>query len=57
MQNKNRIATYIERHERTCARIFGLTFVAGYFASKNKEREKPPRMARKASVVDIRVAG
>ena len=56
MQNKNRIATYIERHERTCARIFGLTFVAGYFASK-KKREKPPRMARKASVVDIRVAG
>ena len=29
----NRISTYIERHERTCARIFGLTFVAGYFVS------------------------
>ena len=31
--NNNWIATYIERHERTCVRIFGLTFVAGYFVS------------------------
>src|SRR4029078_10586041 len=40
LQNKNRIATYIERHERTCARIFGLTFVAGHFVSKIKKTEK-----------------
>ena len=39
--NNNRIATYIERHERTCARIFGLTFVVGYFAFKNSSNITP----------------
>ena len=38
MQNKNRIATYIERHERNCAKKICLTFVAGYFASKKREK-------------------
>ena len=62
--NNNRIATYIERHEGTCARIF----TNNNFWCKNnrmimqgilllKTKKNPPRMARKASVVDIRVAG